>query len=124
MPRVSKTQVTALERDFGARSRQREAADMLAHLQRTAPEVMSPYSGPQQTGIADDVLQAAATVGITDQDIILNWGYIRFATGLEFYKMAEFKDILEQPYLHPDARGRHIVLAFHAIQGMKGKVTA
>src|SRR5438128_12427768 len=106
----------ALARDLERRRRDQSTSEIVC---KQAPELMSGYTGEQHRRYVGEVLDASGKVGLADPEHVLNWSYIRFLTGMEFYNIAEFKDILEHPLLHPDAKGRHIVLAFFAIQRMR-----
>ncbi len=119
MLKISPDQMQSLGRDLERRRRDQSTSEIVSHLCKNAPDVMSRYTGEQHRQYVGEVLDASEKAGLTDPEQVLNWSYIRFLTGMAFYNMGEFKDILEHPLLHPDAKGRHIVLAFFAIQRMR-----
>jgi len=119
MLKISRDQMQTLARDLERRRRDQSTSEIVSQLCKQAPELMRRYTDEQHRRYVGEVLDACNRLGLTDPEQVLNWSYVRFLTGMEFYNMEEFRDILEHPLLHPDAKGRHIVLAFFAVQRMR-----
>jgi hypothetical protein len=112
MLRIRDEQLARLREAANQSERDELAGMILRRLREDAPELMKRETEERQRLIVDDVLDAARRLGVSAAEHMLNWCYIRFLTGLSFYDMEQFKDVLEHPFLHPDARARHIVLSF------------
>ena len=118
MLKISAEQIAALGWDWRERLREERVADVAAQLRAKGGEVVKDLSTEQLRGTVGDVLDAGQRFGVTQPEQLLNWAYIRLALGEKFWEMPEFKDVLEHPYLHGDAKGRHIVLSFFAVNKM------
>jgi hypothetical protein len=112
MWQITPAQMQKLRDAIQQRLRAETIENICSHLCQKAPEILAGYTWAQQRLIIGEVVDTAREFGIVDPDHVLNWSYIRFLINIAFYKMAEFKDILDHPYLHPYSKGRHIVLAF------------
>ncbi len=116
---ISKNQMYALTEDFRRRRREDRIDSLIERIRQQAPDALKSYTGEQARQYAGEAYDAAAKVGVTNLEYILNWAYIRLLTGTDFYNSPSFTDVLEHPFLHPDAKGRHIVLSFFAIQKLR-----
>lgn len=61
-----------------------------------------------------EAVQAAERLGVDEEEQIFDWCLVRIASGLPFYAMDEFADVLNHPFLSPFAKARHIIMAFFA----------
>ena len=116
MLHISSEQLQILGRDLTLRLKSQSVTQIVSHLCSNAPELMSRYGQETHHLRVEEVVDVCQRLGINEPRHVLNWSYIRLLTGLEFYYMEEFKDILNHPFLHPEAKGRHIVLSFFTIQ--------
>lgn len=55
--------------------------------------------------------------GITSQDSIHDMMMVSLAAGRDVLGMVEFAALLDDPLLHPEAKVRHITMAFAAVSG-------
>jgi hypothetical protein len=111
-------QLATLRKELDRRYREEAIREINSNLRDNAPDIMNRYAEAQQHDYTGDVLDAAWELGITSPEYLLNWSFIRFATNLPFHRMPEFEHLLRHPLLHPEAKGRHIVLAFSSIVRM------
>lgn len=110
----------AVLRDAFAGKRLDQAVSSICErLRREAPEVMRVYAEPQQAQSVREVIDACDRLRIDDPELVLNWCFIRFLSNVKFHALDQFRDILDHPFLHPNAKGRHVVLAYFAIQRMQ-----
>lgn len=116
---IRSDQMRSLREGLEAYQRDQTVLRIVSQLCHDVPKVMDRYAREQHLQFVRDVLDATGRFGIIDTEQLLNWSYIRFVTNIPFYEAEQFKDILQHPLLHPDAKGRHIVLAFFAIQRMQ-----
>jgi hypothetical protein len=116
--KIRTAQIQALRERIQERNRDQLVSDISLYLQQSAPKIMNQYTRQQHRELIIEVLTATEKLGIFDPEHLLNWSYIRFLTNKAFYRMNEFKDILDHPFLHGYGKGRHIVLAFFAISRM------
>jgi hypothetical protein len=64
---------------------------------------------------------SCATYGIVEHDSIRGLMLISMLIGRDVLGMEEFLSLLNEPLLHPEAKARHILLAFAAIGRMQGR---
>ena len=118
MWQIRPEQMQVLRQTLEQRLREQSIADISSHLREKAPDVVDRYTVEQQRLFIGEVVDVTGELDIVDPDQVLNWSYIRFLINMPFYKMEQFKDILDHPFLHSYSKGRHIVMAFFAIQKM------
>lgn len=118
MLKIRTEQIQALQNSLDQQHRQDSISKILARLKKTTPGVLKPYGPGEQRQRVDEVLDACERLKIQDPEYRWKWSYISFRTNTRFYDSGQFSDILEHPFLHPDAKGRHIVLAYAAIERM------
>ena len=119
---ISARQTEALGKGLGQRRRENIITEVIADLRTQRPDVLRPHPEEDLRRIVGEVADAGSKIGLSDRIYLLNWVYIRLLTGLAFYNEPDFSDILNHPHLHGNAKGRHIVLAFFAIQKRYAKV--
>ena len=108
---------------FNAKAEERKlnslSAEVLRALSEKAPQLVAKYSNDAIKSVVFEMVTAANSFGITDREQLIDWGYIRLATNVKFFEGAAFSFVLSHPYLHPFAKGRHIVLAYFNILKME-----
>lgn len=85
-----------------------------------SPQVIANKSFSECIHTIESAISAAIQYGIVDFDDHCNWSYIRLCSGVDFYKMAQFRSFLDDPLFHPKSKARNIVTSF--IAAAKGEV--
>ena len=97
-----------------------ELAQTIKHeLRSQAPDILQSYDEGQIDTTIPEVINRCWAKDIVDEDQILNLCYIRFNTNVDIFSNPAFSYILDEPLMHPYAKGRHLVLSFYSILAMK-----
>jgi hypothetical protein len=124
MLKLQARQLGALRERVSGERRRAAVAAILTRLDQAAPQLMAGYDPAAREAVVLDALEASERIGFEDPDTVLNWAYIRFLSNVRFHAHDGFRAVLEHPFLHPEAKGRHIVFAYFAIHRIQRGGTA
>lgn len=119
MLKFSPQQFKEFNEQTESRILQAVAKDVLDTIKMRAPKLVEKYLPDDCWKMVLDVVTCASAFGIKDRAQLADWGYIRMATNVKFFHGSAFEFVLNHPFLHPYAKGRHIVLAYFSIQRME-----
>jgi|GEM_PF-6783442 len=103
----------ALEQDAVRRYVEWMAERVERQMRAEQPVLTGDYGETLHADITEAV-RAAERLGVDEEAQIFDWCLIRIASGLLFYAMDEFADVLNHPFLSPFAKAHHIIMAFFA----------
>jgi len=89
-------------------------------MRREQPALTADYGETLRADITEAV-RAAEQLGVDEEEQLFDWCLVRIASGLPFYAMDEFADVLSHPFLSPFAKARHIIMAFFAVAERQGE---
>ena len=117
-------QVSALQwRSLSPQRRETWLDDILVRLRQRDPACLQRYALQAREVVAES-LQAGPDLGVTDEALLLDWCHARVASGVPFHRDPRFADVLRHPLLHPDAKARHMAMAFFAAQRLQAQANA
>ncbi len=105
---IRQEQWDALEQDAVKRYVERTAEKVEQRMREEQPVLTADYGETLHADITEAV-QAAERLGVDEEEQIFDWCLVRIASGLPFYAMDEFADVLSHPFLSPFAKARHII---------------
>ncbi|WP_133511552.1 hypothetical protein [Candidatus Thiosymbion oneisti] len=120
VPEIRQEQWDALEQDAVERYVERTAKEVEQRMRKEQPVLTDDYGETLHADITEAV-RATERLGVDEEDPIYDWCLVRIASGLPFYAMDEFADVLNHPFLSPFAKARHIIMAFFAAVERQGK---
>ena len=119
MLKVSPDQRAVLSQEMDAKRILRLADTIHSALRTQAPDVMAPYSEEESSIAVLDTLTKCDAHGIRNEDQLLNLCYIRFIINADVFTNDSFSYILNNGFMHPYAKARHLILSFFAINAMR-----
>lgn len=119
MLKIRAGQMHAMRAALGAARQSRHVQDVLHELLACRPELRQVHAEDDLRRMVEDALDGARAIGLQDPQTLLDWCYVRVLTNTSFFRAEAFRDILDHPFLHPEAKGRHLVMAFFAVQRLQ-----
>jgi hypothetical protein len=110
---LSQAELDTLDEKQAARQQREVEAYIYRKITEATSEVLEGYSEEEAKSLIHEAVGVALHHKIARvQEDILPWCWLRLHAGFPFYEEQPWKEILEEPLIHPDNKAKNIITAF------------